>query len=346
MKKEFINALKEKKIVGFPTDTVYGIGCILDKKCVERLREIKKRSGDKPFSIFIPDTSWLKRFDIFIPDYAKRLVDEMKGPLTIVFKLNSVDKFDFITKDGKIGIRIPDDEFLCDVMRELNEPIVATSANITGFSPAVSSDELNLNIDFFIKGYSKIGLPSTVVDISGEKAIILRKGAKPILEVEKKTGDIYLKDGLKLNLLFVCSGNTCRSPMAEYHFRFISDPKKFNVWSFGTLNIFGMPPSPEAIIVMDEIDVDITSHLSKGISKELIDEADIILPMEKKHKEILLSLGTNNFKIIPYYKILGLEKIPDPIGEGLPYYRKIRELIVESNKILLEILDKKYLRIN
>ncbi len=344
MKEEFIKALKEKKIVGFPTDTVYGIGCIIDKECVDRLRALKKRSGDKPFAIFIPDVSWLSRLNVLIPDYAKNLLKDMKGPLTLVFKIID-DKYSFISKEGKIGIRIPDDDFLCEVMNEINEPIVATSANISGFSPAISSEQIDLNVDFFIKGKSKIGIQSTVVDISGEKPVILRKGAMPVLEVEAKTGMVFISKGIKLNLLFVCSGNTCRSPMAEFHFRSIDKEDNFLVNSCGTMNIYGMPPSIEAVIVMNEIDIDITPHISKGVSKDLVDISDIILPVGKKHSEILITYGVNKYKIFPFYKILGLQEIPDPIGKNLSVYREVRNIIVESNKLLFEMLNNKFLKI-
>lgn len=345
MKNNLINALREKKIVGFPTDTVYGIGCIIDKECVKRLMELKKSAGNKPFSIFIPDVSWLSMLNVLIPDYAKNLVKDMRGPLTIVFKILD-DKFDFISKNGKIGVRIPDDDFLCDVLKELKEPIVATSANISGFAPPISSEEIDISVDFFIKGESKRGIPSTVIDISGEKPVILRKGAMPILEIESKTGEIFISENQTLNLLFVCSGNTCRSPMAEYHFNSISKGNNFIVNSCGTMNIYGMPSSIETVIVMKEIDIDITSHLSKGISREIIDVSDIILPMGKKHTEILISYGVNKYKIFPYYKILGLQEIPDPIGQNLSIYRKVRNLIIESNKLLFEMLYKKFLKID
>uniref|UniRef100_A0A7C4U7U1 L-threonylcarbamoyladenylate synthase n=1 Tax=candidate division WOR-3 bacterium TaxID=2052148 RepID=A0A7C4U7U1_UNCW3 len=343
MKDKFINALLEKKIVGFPTDTVYGIGCILDKDAVNRLREIKKRDKDKPFAILIPDVKWLERFKLYIPDYGKKLIENMKGPLTILFKILDEKGLEYIVKDGKIGIRIPDDEFLRDVMLKIDKPIVATSANISGLKPAISSEELEVNVDFFIKGEAKKGIHSSVVDISGDKPVILRKGAKSILEIESITGDVLIGEGNTLNLLFVCSGNTCRSPMAEYHFKHLSKGYRFIVHSCGTLNIDGMPPSDNAIIVMKEIDIDIMEHRSRGITKDLIDLSDIILPMELKHKEILISIGVDKFKIFPYFKLLGLEGIRDPIGLSLSEYRKVRDLIVESNNILFDIFKNKFL---
>ena len=161
------------------------------------------------------------------------------------------------------------------------------------------------------------------------------------------------KKDKKFTILFVCSGNACRSPMAEGLLRkklFQQFKTKLKIHSAGTLGISGSPATPNAITVAKEKGVDISGHISKGITENIIEEADFIFVMADIHKNFF----TNNFPGIKNKVYLltnfGVKKseqknepVKDPIGENLTFYRQVinhieREIerIIPQLKILIE----------
>ena len=137
-------------------------------------------------------------------------------------------------------------------------------------------------------------------------------------------------------LLFVCSGNTCRSPMAEYLCRALLKEYKISnveVYSAGIFAIPGMTPSFYAQKVMEEIGIDISTHLSYKLDKELLDSASFILVMTTEHKKLLKNLYPEfNNKIF----LLGEEDIFDPCGEDLEKYRQVCDKIDKGIREFIE----------
>lgn len=157
----------------------------------------------------------------------------------------------------------------------------------------------------------------------------------------------------KFTILFVCSGNACRSPMAEGLLRKKLYPQyKTNliIHSAGTLGISGSPAAPNAVTVAKEKGVDIYQHISKGINKKIMTEADIIFVMADYHKKTLDQNYSKNIQKIFLLTNFGLDKkeqenvsIKDPIGENLTFYRQVinhieRELerVVPQLQVLIE----------
>ena len=126
-----------------------------------------------------------------------------------------------------------------------------------------------------------------------------------------------------MNILFVCTGNTCRSPMAEGYLRHTH--KSLNVKSCG-LSEGGLPVSQNSDIAMAELGIDIKDHISIPLSKELIDWADKIICMSPSHKQILESIGVTAL-------VLG-DGIPDPYGADIEAYRKCRDEIIKQLDLL------------
>ncbi len=125
-----------------------------------------------------------------------------------------------------------------------------------------------------------------------------------------------------MNILFVCTGNTCRSPMAE---GYLSSKKEINVKSCG-LAADGSPVSQNSKKVMAEIGIDIENHISKQITANLIDWADRIICMSHSHCEMLKSIGVKA-------EVLG-NGICDPFGCDIETYRQCRdEIITEIDKL-------------
>ena len=107
-----------------------------------------------------------------------------------------------------------------------------------------------------------------------------------------------MKRSEKLKVLFVCTGNTCRSPMAEGIAKSLFPRHEF--LSAGIFAQENSPASKNAIIAMNNMGIDISSHKAKQLTKELVDKADYIIPMTENHYYTLLQIGIDKNKINPY----------------------------------------------
>jgi len=145
-----------------------------------------------------------------------------------------------------------------------------------------------------------------------------------------------------MNILFICTGNTCRSPMAEGLLKDMARKKgmDINVSSAGTFAFDGQEVSMEAVEVMKEEGIDIKNHRARIIHRDLLESADLILTMSSNHKKQLqnkydfLKGKVYTLKEFAYKKE---EDIEDPFGRGIDAYKKAKEEIKEALK---EIIDK------
>lgn len=127
-----------------------------------------------------------------------------------------------------------------------------------------------------------------------------------------------------LRLIFVCSGNICRSPMAEglarHSLQEASIPAQ--VISMGTLGIFGRPASAHAVRVCQTAGLDLSKHSSQGISLGLLDQANLVLVMEQAHIDTLrgMNAGLHNVALFSRFDPEGPTDVADPIGQTLEVY--------------------------
>ncbi len=159
-----------------PTDTIYGIGCdATNKESVFKVREAKNRY-DSPFSIIAPSKQWIKK-NCFVNDKAEKWLEKLPGPYTIVLKLKKKGSIaPNVNMDmDTIGVRIPDHWF-SEFVKEINLPIITTSANVTNENFMTSEDNLDQKIssqmEFMIYEGEKHGKPSTVVDVAGDEPVV------------------------------------------------------------------------------------------------------------------------------------------------------------------------------
>lgn len=171
-----IGVLLNGGVIGYPTDTTYGIGCrASDLAAVDKILELKGRDAGKPMSLAFSSVEMIKDYAEVSPSIEKILAEYLPGPYTFLLtKKNTV--YDKITAGlPKVGVRIPDFPLILKIIKELNLPIITTSANLSGDPDITRSDDLKLKVDFIIPGVCPIGIPSTLIDLENKR--ILREGA-------------------------------------------------------------------------------------------------------------------------------------------------------------------------
>lgn len=184
-----VELLKAGGIVAFPTETVYGMGCdATNEKALKRLYEVKGRDPDKPFIVGV----WSKEVASKIAevdDRAMKLMDAyFPGPLTLILKSKGILP-QILSPEGKIAVRMPAHEVPLSLMKELGRPIVVPSANFSG-RPSLLKwehvvEELGERIDAVIKGECRVGIESTIVDLTVKPARVLRVGAVGVESIRK-----------------------------------------------------------------------------------------------------------------------------------------------------------------
>jgi L-threonylcarbamoyladenylate synthase len=183
--------LKKGHVVAFPTDTVYGIGAdIYEIKAIKKLYSIKKRDLRKSFPMLVSDLEQVEAIAKNIPDDFYILAKHFwPGPLTIILKKDK-DAFSYISPSDSIAFRMPANQEALELISQVNNPIVATSANISGERDLLLADEVfskfKGQISAVIYGNKcSIGLPSTVIDLTSSEYKILRSGSITEAQIEK-----------------------------------------------------------------------------------------------------------------------------------------------------------------
>ncbi|MCG2711045.1 MAG: threonylcarbamoyl-AMP synthase [Candidatus Omnitrophica bacterium] len=316
--KEAALIIKAGGLVAFPTETVYGLAALPYDIAVEKLRYIKNRYEVKQFSFCIHSIEQAEQLTGYISPFVYKLMNKFwPGPLTLVLD----------TRQGEtVGLRIPDHPVALLLLKEIGEPVFAPSANFAGGRAPVNAQEvlkaLDKKIDALIdSGESKLKLSSTVCKVSDDSFEIIRQGTitQGMIAQVLKTKEV----------LFVCTGNSCRSAMAEGLMKkIVEDSKNIHISSAGVAAYEGMPASNEAIFVMRKSGVDISEHKARRVTDEMLKQADFILVMEQGHKQYILKKRIELTKKVFLLKEFAEDQpgelsIQDPIGMSIGFYEKV-----------------------
>lgn len=180
-----VEILQHGGVVIFPTDTVYGLGCdIYSSRAIEKVAQIKGIPIEKAnFSFICYDLSHLSDFARHVSNPTFKLMKQcLPGPFTFILEANNKVPRIFRNKKRTIGIRIPDNNIIRAVVKELGHPILTTSIHdedeihdyIT--DPELIYEQYKKRVDAVIDGGFGNVYPSTVIDCSGEEPVIVRQG--------------------------------------------------------------------------------------------------------------------------------------------------------------------------
>ena len=182
-----VDALNAGEVIGYPTDTVYGLGCdIANKKAADRLYQIKAMDRAHPLAFICPDLSEIARYAVVDNQVYRVLRRFLPGPYCFILEATKEVPRLLQTKRKTIGIRVPKHAVITAVVRELGRPVISTTARRSG-SDQPHIDAREIDDDF--KGLGLVidsgagGLvPTTVVDLTVSPPVIIREGAGPVEE--------------------------------------------------------------------------------------------------------------------------------------------------------------------
>jgi L-threonylcarbamoyladenylate synthase len=172
-----VDFLNKGGIVICPTDTVYGfLADATNKKAVDKIYKIKKRSKSKPLPLFVKDLKMAKKLADIDNKQIKILKDKWPGKYTFILPSSRGAK---VTKQS-IALRIPNYKFLNSLLRKINKPLAQTSVNISGQKALIKSADIEgqfsgQKILFIDAGNLKKSKPSKIVDLTEDKIKFLRK---------------------------------------------------------------------------------------------------------------------------------------------------------------------------
>lgn len=197
------NVIRNKGTVVFPTETVYGLGAnALSGEAVKGIFAAKGRPCDNPLIAHISSTDMLL-YLIGSPlsDKAGLLIDKYwPGPLTLIFNKSGKVPDEVTAGLDTIAVRMPDNRIALELIKRCELPIAAPSANISGKPsptlPEHAISDMRGKVDMILCGSkTRVGVESTILDLSGDTAVLLRPGGVTLEELESTFGDVLVERG-------------------------------------------------------------------------------------------------------------------------------------------------------
>src|SRR5687768_5332441 len=301
-----VHAVAEGKLVVFPLETVYvAAASDLIEPAVQRLMSKIKNHDPGPLTLAVKSVEEVLDYVPQLPVLGQRLARRCwPGPVTLQLEDAQPDSLvqrlpesvrESIAREGEIRVRVPGHELVLSALRLLAGPLVIASGRRLGGGDCLTASQmvelLGGDVDVIVDaGPCRFAQPASLVRISGPKLEVKRSGA--ISEVNLKRLSSWIA-------ILVCTGNTCRSPMAEVLLRKRLaerlgckleqlEDRGVVVMSAGTSATPGGRAAEEAVTIMKERGLDLSAHESQLLDERLITFADVIITMTHSHRDAII----------------------------------------------------------
>lgn len=335
-----VETLNAGGLVIIPTETVYAVAGRLDRpEAVARLCALRNPAAQvSPLTLHVGAASDALPFLDSLTAFQKRTLSRLwPGPVSMVFVVSAqrqqevarrlkISESDLYERD-RITIRCPAHTLAGDILRRCAGPVGAMAAPGVDGPPAEVSDlteDVRARVDLIVDdGRTRFGRTSTVVEVAPARYTLVRAGA-----VEERV----LERMLKTTILFVCSGNTCRSPIAAALARRVLadrlqmredelEKSGFSVISAGVSAMAGAPATSHAVQAVRSLGGDLSGHRSRPLTVDLIRHADRIWTMGRSHAAWIAAMAPSAAEKTRMMDPSG--DISDPIGGDLRLYEDL-----------------------
>ena len=356
---QVVETLSQGGLVALPTESSYVVAAqSLQESAVEKLQTAivtEKGTSTRPqFTLALKSVAEAEDYISSFGTIAGRLAHRIwPGPMSMVTQPRQSESPTLISalpstvietvkwNDG-YHITVPSHPFVTEVQRLCSAPLIFGSPvfdekDTASFSHDAFTKSLNghitLSIDEQSTRYQQL---PTIIDAGENEWSLLQSGIVTETVIRRLAGEV---------ILFVCTGNTCRSPMAEALFRkMLADKlqcpadelmdRGFILCSAGIAAADGYPASEEGVEHLKSLSIDLSSHASRQLTGDLLDQSDIIYTMTQGHRNAIL---TQRPDLSEKIKLLSPEgkDISDPIGGGMRYYVECANEIQRSLEVLI-----------
>jgi len=351
-----VQQLSEGGLVALPSETTYVVACsALSTEGLAKLAEIEAKLEKPIYSLAVEDASAAFDYAPKMSEVGKRLCRRCwPGPVTLTFEEAALGGLTrdlpeecgkLAQREGKLRLAVPAGNVIQAISRLMPHPLVLLGSQDSDDPPSIASEAKRIYGEspglLIDGGRCRYAVPPTDVSVSGDDWEVAFESVVTERTIRRLAAHVYL---------FVCTGNTCRSPMAEAMFRkMLADRLKcseeeladrgYIVASAGIAAAMGGPPAAEAIKVMQSKGIDLNQHASQPLTGNLLQAADHLYTMTSGHRDSILYEAPLAEDRVTVLSRDGRD-ISDPIGYGIDMYQECADQIERNlQAILAEIFE-------